>query len=133
MNGAARGFSADEVLPCGMSVAAQGFSAYTDAGTELRPAAAYPGLGPGLKLISAIVDSVLWDDPAWAYAVLAWAFGERQPRTSTQTERFFADHGWRDVDDVLQAAGLSARQSSVYVGCELERLESLVMADRLGI
>ncbi|MBU6427440.1 MAG: hypothetical protein KGR26_00370 [Cyanobacteria bacterium REEB65] len=62
------------------------------------------------RLAAAMVDAVCWGDLDWATSVALCVLGERTPTTSTRTERFFEDHGWRDVEDVFDAARVTQAQ-----------------------
>lgn len=86
-----------------------GFSAHA-AGRSVSPAEAYRGLSPALRLFAAVIDSVLWDDPAWAAAMAAWLEGEDPRLTSSWAQQVMAEHGWADASDLYDAAALTRAQ-----------------------
>lgn len=87
---------------------------YDGGGRPVAPGSAYLAFGPELRLLAAVVDSVIWDDPGWADSMYEWLYGERPATTSTRTERLLAENGWRTVDDVYSAASLSKQQGLIF-------------------
>ncbi len=79
-------------------------------GRSLSPAEAYRGLSPALRLFAAVIDSVLWDDPEWAYAMASWVEGEAPRLTATWAQQVMAEHGWADASELYEAAGLTRAQ-----------------------
>ena len=105
-------------------------SAYDGGGRPMSPLAAYAGLPVQIRLVCAIVDSVIWDDESWAWSVLAALTNEKPP--SDEAQRWFAARNLNDVESLYEVAGLSRQQQEVFE-FHLHGCDHRTIADYVGI
>lgn len=89
-------------------------SAYDAGGRRLSPERAYAGMPADARLAAAICDAAINDRWDWVSSVLKIILGERPASTSTRTQRFLDEHGWRDIDDVYDAAHVTMAQRACF-------------------
>ena len=68
------------------------------------------GMPEDARLAAAVVDSALRDRWDWLQDILNVILGEEIPKTSSWAEQILEEHGWRDVEDVYDAARVSKAQ-----------------------
>jgi hypothetical protein len=82
--------------------------------SPVGPDRAYRGMPDDVALAAAVVDSLIWDDPEWVAAVAAWQDRVPPPITpSNDWQARLAARGWRDSQDVLDAARVTPQQADV--------------------
>lgn len=89
-------------------------SAYDGGGRRMSPERAYAGMPADARLAAAICDSAISNQWGWAASVLMIIIGEREPSTSTRTQKFFEKHKWRNIEDVYDAAQVSKNQRMAF-------------------
>lgn len=85
-------------------------SVYDGGGRPIPPDRAYRGMETSYAIAAAMVDSVIWDLPSWVADIVAWRSKEPPPIVLSQTDAWLREHGWRDVEDVYDAAGVTEQQ-----------------------
>jgi DNA-directed RNA polymerase specialized sigma24 family protein len=105
-------------------------SAYDGGGRPMSPLAAYAAFPPQVRLVCAIVDSVIWDDESWAWSVLAALTDEKPP--SDEAQRWFAERNLNTAEDLYEVAGLTRQQQEVFE-FHLHGCDHRTIADYVGI
>lgn len=105
-------------------------SAYDGGGRPMSPLSAYAGLSPEIRMLCAIVDSVIWDDESWVWSVLVALTTEKPP--SDEAQRWFAARNLADVESLYDRAGLSRQQQEVFE-FHLHGCDHRTIADYVGI
>ena len=76
----------------------------------IGPKQAYRGMPDDVALAAAVVDSMIWEAPGWVSDVAAYRDSPPPIRMSDDNEEIMAAYGWRDTEDIYDAAGLTEKQ-----------------------
>ena len=89
-------------------------SAHDATGARLAPERAYAGMPEDARIAAAICDAALANHWDWVASVVLVILGEKEPSTSTRTQRYFERRGWKDIEDVYDAANVSKNQRVAF-------------------
>ncbi len=85
-------------------------SPYDGGGVPVSPDRAYRGMPEDVALAAAVCDALIWGRDSWPADVQAYQDAPPPILMSSDNERIMAEHGWRDAEDIYEAAGVTEKQ-----------------------
>jgi DNA-binding NarL/FixJ family response regulator len=76
----------------------------------VAPDKAYRGMPPDVALAGAVCDALIWGKESWTADIQKQQEAPPPILMSSDNERIMAAYGWRDAEDIYEAAGLTERQ-----------------------